>query len=288
MRKLNNLSTVLALALLCLTAFVWFEIFAGRPSNVPRMYFLDVGQGDSELAIFPSNVKVLTDAGPDKKVSQSLNNALGAGDRYIDLGIISHPQADHFNGFNYLLDNYKFGAFIFNGRSDSPPNAEWQALLDKIKARKIPLITLLAGSDIKSGEDRIDFLSPDNNYIQSAELNDVGFVELIKTGFFRALLTADIGFNIEDYLIKKGVDLRADILKVCHHGSKYSSGESFLKTVNPKVAIIEVGAGNKFGHPTAEALVRLASVSAKIFRTDQNGTVEILPAGGKLEVFTEK
>jgi competence protein ComEC len=105
---------------------------------------------------------------------------------------------------------------------------------------------------------------------------------------FKALLTADAGFNIEDYLIKNNVNIAADILKVGHHGSKYSSSEEFLKAVNPKVAVVEVGAKNTYGHPAEEALSRIASIAAKIFRTDQNGTIEVLADSQKLKVYAEK
>ncbi len=311
-KRTGGLSVIIAVSLVALTVFVWYEIVFAKPVSEPRIYFLDVGQGDAELAVFPGNVhphtkrglildtldfllnprsgvgvKILTDAGPDKSVLRSMSRAIG-GDRYIDIGIISHPQLDHFNGFNYLLDNYRFGAFIFNGRSDSPLNAEWQTLLDKIKSQNIPLITLGAGDKINYSGSEVDFLSPDKNFIQSAELNDTAFVELIKTGGLRTLLTSDTGSNIEDYLVENGAELAADVLKVGHHGSKYSSSEEFLQAVNPEIAVIEVGANNTYGHPAPETLARIASTTAKVFRTDQNGTIEVLADTQKLEVYTEK
>ncbi len=287
MQKLDSLSVIILLALFGSTIFVCFEVFAGKPGNTPRMYFLDVGQGDAELAIFPGDIKILTDAGPDKKILSSLSNVLG-GDRYIDIGIISHPQLNHFNGFNYLLDNYRFGAFVFNGRTDSPAAGEWQTLLDKIKSRNVPLITLGAGDRIHYASSEIDFLSPDKDFIQSAELNDTGFVELIKMPEFKTLLTADTDFGVENYLVANNYPLVTDILKVGHHGSKYSSSDEFLHAVNPKIDVIEVGTKNTYGHPAPETLARLASTTAKIFRTDQNGTVEIIADNQKLKVYTEK
>jgi competence protein ComEC len=160
--------------------------------------------------------------------------------------------------------------------------------LEKIKAQNIPLVTLAAGDRVRYTENQIDFLSPDGNWIQSGELNDTGFVELVKAPAFRALLTADTGFNIEDYLVNKNIDIRADVLKVGHHGSKYSSGDAFLAAINPKVAVIEVGENNRYGHPTQETLARLAASVAKVFRTDQNGNIEIFAENGKLKVFAEK
>lgn len=287
MKRSDGLSYIIFLSLAALTAFVCFRVFSGRPPDSPRAYFLDVGQGDAELFVFPGNVKIMTDAGPDKKVLSSLDKILPGGDRYIDLAIVSHPQLDHFNGFNFILDQYTVGAFVINGRSDTNGVSEWPELLRKIKERKIPLITLGAGDKIGYGNNEIDILSPDNDFVQSGELNDTGIVELIKTPQFKALLTADIGFAVEDGLVQNHLDIHTDILKVPHHGSRTSSGGKFLAVVHPRVAVIEVGAHNTYGHPTKEALVRLASSGARIFRTDIDSTIEIRAENGKLEVKKE-
>jgi len=288
MNKAGVVSDTILFSFVAFGVFVWYQVFSGAPSKSSKVYFLDVGQGDAELVVFPGNIKVMTDAGPDNKVMTSLGKALPTGDHYIDLAIVSHPQLDHFNGYNFILDQYKVGAFIINGRSDTKTVYEWPQLLAKIKEKNIPLITLGAGDSITYASDTIDMLSPDKDFIQSGELNDTGFVELIKTPEFRTLLTADTGFNVEDYLVQNHFDLKADVLKIGHHGSKTSSGANFLAAVNPKVAAIEVGAKNMYGHPTKEALARLASTTVNIFRTDMNGTVEITAEEGKLKVLTEK
>ena len=100
---------------------------------------------------------------------------------------------------------------------------------------------------------------------------------------FSALFTGDIGAATEAALAEK-YDLRADILKVPHHGSKFSSSAAFLRDVAPAVAVVEVGK-NSYGHPTASALDRLALVGAQIFRTDEQGTIKIVPAAESLRVF---
>lgn len=287
MRKPDSLSAIIILALIGFDVFVWQQILFVHPTSHTELYFLDVGQGDSELLVLPGNVKILTDAGPDRTISRSLGKALSPSDRYIDLAIITHPQLDHFNGFNDLLHRYQFGAFLFNGRDESLESAEWRALLEKIEERNIPLIVLVAGDRVLYRDNRIRFLSPDNLWIQSAELNDTSLVEMVETPDFTALLTADIGFNVEEYLAKNFA-VQADILKVGHHGSKYSSGKGFLLAVDPKLAVIEVG-DNRYGHPTEEALQRLATLTAaKIFRTDKNGTIKVIAEYNKLKVFTER
>jgi competence protein ComEC len=315
MTNKNNTIVIAILIVLALDVFVWYQIFSprffaggiggggGAPAGVARDYFLDVGQGDSELIIFPGDVKVMTDAGPDDAVLASLARAMPQDDTYLDVAIISHPQSDHFNGFNFILDHYRVGAFIYNGRDDDPPNAAWAGLKAKIRTKRIPLITLGAGDKILIGAgtndqiasttDEIDFLSPNLDFAQSAELNDTGFVELIKTPDLRTLLSADTGFNVEDWLLAESRatsgDLRADVLKVGHHGSQYSSGADFLRAVAPRVAVIEVGAKNTYGHPGKDTLARLASSTrAAVFRTDRNGTVEVWAQGGNIKIEKEK
>ena len=287
-KKFDTIIVISFFLVLALDAFVWFRVAFGKPPGEPRMHFLDIGQGDAELAILPGGVKILTDAGPDKTIVRELEKISLMNDRYIDIAIISHPQLDHFNGFQYLLEKYRFGAFIFNGRSNDPGVKEWDALVQKIKNKHIPLITMAGGEAILYEDSRVDFLSPSADFIQSAELNDTGFVELFRSGGLKVLLTADTGFNIEQYLIEH-FDIAADILKVGHHGSRFSSSDEFLKAVNPKIAVIEVGARNRYGHPTKETLARFASsTSAKVFRTDLNGTIAAILEKGKLKIFTER
>jgi len=286
-KKFDSISIIILASLVLADIFIWYTIVFSSPRRETEMYFLDVGQGDAELAIFPHNVKVLTDAGPDQKILRALEGVLNETDRYIDIAIITHPQLDHYNGFNYLIDRYTIGAFIFNGRSAPPDSKEWSTLLEKIRTKNIPLITIRSGDKIKYGDINIDFLSPDPLYIQSEELNDTSIVELIKTPQFKILLTGDIGMNIERFLVENRESLRANVLKIPHHGSKYSSSDEFLRAITPNVAIIEVGNRNRYGHPTKEALLRIASSThAQIFRTDYDGTVKVLEENNKLKVFT--
>ena len=279
--------TAAMVGIFILDFFCWYLIFANHTSSVARAYFLDVGQGDSELMAFPNGVTMMTDAGPTDAVLASLEKAL-PNRHYIDLALITHPQTDHFNGYNFILDHDDVGAFLYNGRDD-PGVAEWTELKNKIVAKHIPFITLGGGDSIHIAGSEVDILSPNTAFAESAELNDTGLVEMIKTAGFRALFTADTGFNIEDWLVANVSDLHVDILKVGHHGSKYASGDAFLRAVDPSVAVIEVGAKNTYGQPGAATLARLASSThAVVFRTDENGTVEVSRENGKLKVVRQK
>lgn len=284
--KDKGLAWIVLAALIAADGAAWFQVFAAAPPRDASISFLDVGQGDSALLEFAGGVTIMTDAGPDSSVVKSLERALPQGRRYVDIAIITHPELDHFNGFNYIIENYRIGAFVVNGR-DHPGSKQWAELLKKIAAQNIPLVTLGAGDGIRYGASRIDILSPNAQLAGSNELNDTGLVQKIRTPEFTALLTADTGMNIEEHL-RTRYDLSADILKVGHHGSKYSSGLSFLRAVSPALAVVSVGGRNNYGHPTPETLARLAAAGIAVFRTDQHSTVTVRRAGGELKAFAEK
>jgi competence protein ComEC len=284
----DRLSIILLIALLGGDAFLWHRIAAGGDGG-PYAAILDIGQGDSTLVVLDSGIKILTDAGPDASVTRELEEVFVPGDRYIDLAIITHPQLDHFNGFLDVIKRYEIGAFIVNGREadDSAPGSAWRALREAIDAKHIPLITLRAGDRIRIHEETVDILSPNADLVRSGELNDTGIVQLVRGRGWRMLLTADIGFTAEDEL-RRQVGLRADILKVGHHGSKYSTGGAFLQSVSPRIATISVGARNRYGHPTEETMNRLRENGVQLFRTDTQGTIRIFPVDGRFMVRTER
>ena len=286
----HNRATIFLIVLICLDLLLYQEVWTIRQQQKPGLYFLDVGQGDAELLTF-GGVKILIDAGPDKRIIDALEDTVGASNRYLDLAIISHPQLDHFNGLNYVLQRYEVGALIINGRDSDQGKGEWMALLKEARKNNIPILTLARGDAIHYAANHITILAPDKNTIASGELNDTGLVKLVTTPHWKALLVADIGTNIEQYFLKN-IDrrfLRADVLKVGHHGSKFSSSQEFLDAVQPKVAVIEVGRGNRYGHPAAETLRRLAASTIQgTFRTDLNGLIHITEANGKLLVFVEQ
>lgn len=264
--------------------FVWRLVLAGEPNKNLEVYFLNVGQGDSELAILPGGVKVLIDAGPDKNILDELNSILPPTDRYIDLVMVSHPQADHFNGLIEVAKRYSVGAFIYNGRDGTAKS--WQELKNIVEENKIPAVVLSAGDKINYLESKFDILLPNENFINSKELNDTVLVALLESQGAKILFTGDIGKDIEDYLIDR-FDLKVDVLKVAHHGSKYSSSKRFLLEISPKISVIEVGK-NSYGHPTKTALDNLALVGSQIFRTDQDGTIRLAVSGGKINIFKKK
>ncbi len=290
--KNKNTLIILSAALLVLDFLVYARVFALlHVSRDLKIYFLDVGQGDSELIILPGlpaqagGVKVLIDGGPPNgQLLEDLGKILPPTDRYIDLVMASHPQLDHFGGFIEVLKRYRVGAFLWNGREGTA--SAWPELKKVVAENSIRTIILAASDKILYGKNRFEILSPPPEFLSSKELNDTTLVTELLSNNSKSLFTGDIGFKVEDYLVKNSIG-EMDILKVPHHGSKTSSGAGFLAALKPKIAAIEVGK-NTYGHPTKETLGRLENIGAKIFRTDQNGTIKILIDGKKISIFSDK
>ena len=282
MKKGFSLFTYIGLFLLAINVVVWYLIIFPRSISGSELYFLSVGQGDSSLVLLPVSdggyVKFLIDGGPiNGGLDSNLEKILGL-DRYIDIVFVSHPELDHFGGLIDVLKNYKIGAVLYNGAEGDSKN--WVEFNKVLSERKIAKIALVKGDNVVYTNSIIKVFHPVNLLANS---NDSGLVLGLETNGFKALFTADIGLATEK-IIAQSEDIKSDILKVGHHGSKYSSGLSFLEKVEPKISVVEVGK-NSYGHPTKEAMGRLASVGSKIFNTYEQGIIKIVKEGGELKVF---
>lgn len=273
--------------LLGLNVYLWFFGLGAVAGISSGFYFLDVGQGDSQLVVFDNGGRILTDAGPNFEVVSEIQKVLGFSSNYIDIGVVTHAQVDHFGGFADLIKRYSFGAILWNG-VEPTGSGRWETFKKDLAELNIPLIVTGAGTVISQGDDNMKILAPDYKLLLSKDINDTGIVQKVDVLGKTALFTADISKKVENYLLQiYGDELKADILKVGHHGSKTSSGAPFVLVVDPSISVIGVGLGNRYGHPTAEVLTMLSSVSSKIFRTDMSGSVFLKPAEGGFEVFVQ-
>ena len=226
---------------------------------------------------------MLIDGGPvNGRVRKNLELILPAADHRIDLVMISHPQLDHFGGLLEIMENYDVGAVLspsIEGESEF-----WREFERIRKSKGVPRIFLKEGDRIIYGGSEFSVLSPSAGFVK--DINDMSIAGILTAGGFKAFFGGDMGSQKETELARK-YNLDVDILKVSHHGSKYSSDGGFLKEASPSVSVIEVGK-NSYGHPTKEALSRLAASGSKIFRTDSAGFVKIFLERGKLLVYTQK
>jgi competence protein ComEC len=270
------------LVLIGFNIFVWHGVFASSDSDLD-IYFLDVGQGDSELVILPGGVRVLIDGGPDKEVLFELSEILPQTNKYIDLVVITHPETDHFGGLYDVIERYGVGAVIASGREGT--SDAWSQFVNLLGEKDVPIILVSAGDLIGYKESSFAVLSPTSDFLNDKEVNESSIVLGLQSEDAKSLFTGDIGFGVENYLVDT-YDIDADILKVAHHGSRFSTGQKFLSEVTPRISVIEVGK-NSFGHPTQAALNRLMQSGSSIYRTDQNGTVHIKADEGVVGVFVE-
>jgi competence protein ComEC len=286
--------------LVCLNILAWQEVFSLYGPQYLKVDFLSVGQGDSQFIETPAGHQILIDGGPSSVILDKLGQRMPFWDRTIDVVILSHPEKDHMAGILEVLQRYKVGYFLWTGAiKNDAENKQLADLLKKASSGKSALaalsgqkqtkvVTISAGGKIKAGNVLIDILYPFEN-LSGREFkntsNDSGIVAKVTYGKDSFLFTGDIGFTAESQLANSYelANLNADVLKVAHHGSKYSTSELFLENVNPEYAVIEVGK-NSYGHPTPEVLQRLEKFGIKVFITQRDGDVEFISDGQNIKI----
>lgn len=266
-----------------LNFFVWQQVFALQSANL-EVYFLDVGQGDSQFIETPDNRQIIIDGGPGDAVLGELGKIMSFSDRKIDIVVLSHPEIDHIQGLVAVLKKYKADYILQTGvERDFKEFYEWQDILAAQQEQGAKIINVKAGDVVYLGAIAFEILAPlkDLSGINMEESsNEACLVAKLSYGANSFLFTGDISFEIEAQ-IDKSAD--CDVLKVSHHGSKYATSESFLAAISPKIAVIEVGK-NSYGHPTDEALQRLEKFGIQTLRTDKSGTIKIVSNGDALQI----
>jgi len=289
MHSFRKYGAYICLGLLALAALViWLQVFSQPKVGELEVAVLNIGQGDSIYIKSPTGVEMLIDAGPDSSVLRELPKVMAYGDRTIDAVIATHPDADHIGGFVDLIPRYEIKNFIEPGIPGS--TATSQKLEEEVDAAHIHREKAYRGMwlDLGGGA-RLDILFPDFDVatLKAGKTNDGCVVAHLVYKNTSALFTCDAPQAVEDHLIaiSTSTDLKSDLLKVGHHGSKYSSSNEWLDIVAPLLAAISVGAHNRYGHPTQETLGRLAAHHIPTDRTDEEGTLIYVSTG---EVFTKK
>ncbi len=259
------------------------------PDTRLHVSFLDVGQGDAILIQTPNHQDILVDGGPSAQaIGEELGKHLPFWDRTIELVVLTHPHTDHLTGLLEVLQRYKVQQVLYLDTDyQTPPEQKWLSL---IQQNGIKSTLAKAGQMVNLGnnETTVEVINPAPG--SSVPAMDNGVVLRLSDSKISFLLTSDISQESELDLITRRADLTSTVLKVAHHGSNYSSSAAFLAVVDPKLAVISVGADNMFGHPNTETITRLTDAVGldKIYRTDKNGTVECITNGEKLWVKTDK
>jgi len=288
--QFKKLSLTHIVILLCLSVFTFSTYsIVQEKDGLLKIYFFDVGQGDAIFIEAPNGNQVLIDGGPNNTVVQKLGETMPFYDKDIDLVVLTHSDADHITGLIKVLERYEVENIIYSNivRKSSLYDA-WQEAVAKEGANVIdPVIGELV--DLGNGV-TLTILHPAESLEGKVmnKVNNESVVLMLKYGENEILLSGDIEAKTERQIILSGAEFDADVLKVAHHGSKTSTTGEFLYEVLPQVAIIQVGAKNRYGHPTQEVLKRLDDYDIKYYRNDLAGDIKVISDGESYQVKYEK
>jgi competence protein ComEC len=284
-------------AVLALFALIFWHPF---PPAIQRgeleLTAIDVGQGDSLLVCFPDSKLMLIDGGGVLSFGPHPTSRLDIGEdvvspylwsrsiRKIDVVALTHAHDDHAGGLPAIIENFH-PSELWTGATPSSP--AWSAVRDKARAGRVKIVALSSGRSFDFGGAHIDVISPPPDYVPAASPMNNDSLGLRITYRQRSLLlTGDMEKPMERRALIDGEPLRADILKVGHHGSNTSSIDPFLDAVSPVFALISDGFENSFRHPHPKVLERLGAHRAGIFRTDLDGLVTVRTDGRRISVET--
>jgi len=313
-RRIKGWAAGVALTVVLL--LIWWPWPAGGRLSV---HFIDVGQGDSVLVRTPTGKNMLIDTGGRRDEFQT---GSGMGDQVVapylrkigvhrlDVLVVTHPHEDHCGGAAYLAENFPVGLAVVSptgntagrarteageeaaaggqgGREDSdgeiPP--AYTELMTKMAGMGVPVKAAAAGDTLRlDGKVGIEVLSPEKTTGETKpDLNNSSVVLKLTYGRRSFLFTGDVETEAQGELLRREADLRADVLKMPHHGSRLLLPE-LVEHVHPEMVVISVGAHNTFGHPAQTTLDILDQAGAKIYRTDQDGAVIVETDGNSLKV----
>mgnify|MGYP001559267079 CR=1 FL=1 len=286
-QKKISAGVLLGVLFFSLTLLLGIAVFADTREGILEIDVLDIGQGDAILIQTPTRARVLIDGGRDTTVSKKIAEELPFWERTIDVMILTHPDLDHVGGLPDVLRRYRVGAILLTEVEKDLP--AYQEFLARAREEDIPLQYVYAGDSLRLGPDLVlAIFAPEKGTIDSEDLNNFSIVAKLMHNKRSFLFTGDAEDKGERRMIAGGADLSADVLKLGHHGSRYSSSAVFFKSVGARAGLISAGAHNSYGHPHPDVLKRMADASMTAYRTDTQGTIEIISDGEFLTITTEK
>jgi len=244
-----------------------------------EMHVVDVGQADSTYILLPNGQTLLVDAGNPKDGDTVIAYLEAQHVSKIDYLIATHPHTDHIGGMAAVINHFEIGAlFLPELKNDYKKPAAYTNMEAAKDKKSIPTITAFGGNILLEQDSlKLFFVAP--NKTDYTDANDYSAVLHITYGDTAFLLTGDATKISENEILQKGFDIQSDVIKVGHHGSNSSSTKAFITAVKPKYAVISVGKGNSYGHPTPAILTMFNFLGENLYRTDESGTVIIISDG---------
>jgi len=256
---------------------VFLLLLVPRPHEL-RVSFLTVGQGDAILIQGPTGIELLVDGGRDRSVLRELPKVMGVLDRSIDVVVATHPDADHISGLADVFARYRVHYYMEPGVENDTSAA--LRLKDAV-SRESDVETILArrGQRLSLGGGAYaDILYP-NGDVSKLETNTGSIIMRVVYGETEFMLTGDAPLSIENWLVTQKEELRSDVLKAGHHGSRTSTSDQFLAAVAPALVVVSAGEDNSYGHPHQEVLERVAEAGARTLSTIESGTITLVSDG---------
>jgi competence protein ComEC len=247
--------------------------------------FLDVGQADCTVIQYGNNT-MLIDAGGNSGAASLVATLKNMNISRFDVVIGTHPHEDHIGGLDAVINSFDIGTIYMPKVSNNTKTFE--DVLLAIKNKGLTVTTPVPGTSFALGGDvQCIILAPNNQ--SYSDLNSYSIVLKITFNGRSFLFTGDAEVDSEQEMLSKGYDLKADVLKVGHHGSTSSTSSAFLTAVSPEYAVIFVGINNTYGHPHQETLDKLNAAGIKVYRTDlSGGTIKFIVSGNNISVSIEK
>lgn len=257
------------------------SIVVPRAQGDLLVHFIDVGQGDSILIQFPGGENMLIDAGDNDKGQIVVDYLQGQGVQRIDHLVGTHPHADHIGGLDDVIKEFDIGDVYMPKVSHT--SKTYMDVLEAVDEKGLTINAASAGMSIPSKEANIDILAPDSE-LESKNLNDYSIVIRLVYGETKFLFQGDAEKKTEEELLLSGANVKADVLKLGHHGSSTSNIEEYIKAVDPDYAVAPLGEDNKYGHPHKEVVELLDNMGIVFYRTDKDGTVIVVSDGENISV----
>ncbi|MFW5737107.1 MAG: ComEC/Rec2 family competence protein, partial [Halanaerobium sp.] len=251
-----------------------------------KIHFIDVGQGDSILIETAAGENILVDGGDraDKIAAGIIDYLQKQKIKKLDYLISTHPHADHIGGLADILDHFEVETVLDSGKIHS--SKTYENYLTKIDQKNINFKTPRRGDQFQLGKTKLNFLHPDSP-VEAYDLNNSSLVFLLEYRQQKFLFTGDIEKEVEATLLKENPDLRVNLIKVPHHGSKTSSSKDFVEQLKPETAVIQVG-DNHYGHPAVEIIELYQNQGARVYRNDLNGNLVVTADGSDYTVKVDK